>query len=36
MQNCPLNRKRGRPRGARDTYRLQRKAKGIAISREVY
>ena len=27
---CPLNRKRGRPRGARDTYRRQRKANGSA------
>jgi len=34
MQNCPLNRKRGRPRGARDTYRRQRKANGIAIPRD--
>jgi len=28
--DCPLNRKRGRPRGARDTYRRQRKANGSA------
>lgn len=28
-ENCPLNRKRGRPRGARDTYRRQRKALGV-------
>jgi len=24
-EHCPINRKRGRPRGARDTYRRQRK-----------
>lgn len=30
-EHCPLNRKRGRPRGARDTYRRQRKAHGLGV-----